>query len=371
MSFSSLIAKTIFIVFLAIFTFVVPTAANAQTATVSPKLPNENSTSVTATFSGLINDREYSVCLNRSFECEQGNFAHKKIKASGGKISVKVCGDGPGKLKFCDSNLLDDYFHGGQNHKLSLYDPVIKQVVAPTEFEVFHFIPNVTFNEKSDGYALRIIGCRNPKDPDQVGLNTFVERNDYKIKYEALSGTSPPGGLEDRMVVEPGSCQTELKLPKFNTGEYKITIEDWGTNFPYWDITFTVGSNGKLSDVEKTPDPNNEESEATGERGQGAPGENPCGAPGGDCDTAIGSISSNGVDFISKVLEISLGIAGAIALILMVIGSIRVLASSGDQQRLNGGREMIIAAVAGLLFIVFSILILQFIDAKLINVGFQ
>lgn len=110
--------------------------------------------------------------------------------------------------------------------------------------------------------------------------------------------------------------------------------------------------------------------------GVGIPGKNPCGTGpegeiGGECPTALGSFSSNATEFIGKVLEISLGIAGAIALILMVIGSIRVMASSGDQQRLNGGREMIIAAVAGLLFLVFSVLILQFIDTKLITIGFK
>jgi len=110
--------------------------------------------------------------------------------------------------------------------------------------------------------------------------------------------------------------------------------------------------------------------------GGGEPGKNPCGAGpngeiGGSCPTALGNFSSNGVELISKIFDISFGIAGAIALILMVIGAIRVLMSSGDQQKLNGGREQIIAAIAGLLFIVFSILILQFIDAKLINVGFQ
>jgi len=51
----------------------------------------------------------------------------------------------------------------------------------------------------------------------------------------------------------------------------------------------------------------------------------------------------------------------------MVIGSVRVLTSSGDQQRLAGGRDMIVAALAGLLFLIFSVLILRFIGIHILG----
>jgi len=99
------------------------------------------------------------------------------------------------------------------------------------------------------------------------------------------------------------------------------------------------------------------------------PGQNPCGD---QCSTALGDIPTKIGPFASKILAIGTGLAGGLALILMVIGSIRVLTSSGDQQRLNGGREMIVAAIAGLLFLLFSVIILQFIGVSVIGIpGFK
>lgn len=89
----------------------------------------------------------------------------------------------------------------------------------------------------------------------------------------------------------------------------------------------------------------------------GLPAPNPCAS--GTCNTALGNIPTDITGFAGKVLSIAIGLAGGIALILLVFGSIRVLTSSGDQQRLSGGRDTIVAAIAGLLFLIFSVLILK------------
>lgn len=106
-------------------------------------------------------------------------------------------------------------------------------------------------------------------------------------------------------------------------------------------------------------------------------GQNPCSSPGPDgkpvltdCPTAFGNIPTNPTAFAGKILEIATGLAGGIALIFMVIGSIRVLTSSGDQQKLSAGRDMIVAAIAGLLFLIFSVLILRFIGVEILNIQF-
>lgn len=97
-------------------------------------------------------------------------------------------------------------------------------------------------------------------------------------------------------------------------------------------------------------------------------GTNPCSPT--SCRTAFGNIPTDPAGFATQVLRIATGLAGGLALILMVIGSVRVLISSGDQQRLSAGRDMIVAAVAGLLFLIFSVLILQFIGVQILNITF-
>ena len=89
------------------------------------------------------------------------------------------------------------------------------------------------------------------------------------------------------------------------------------------------------------------------------PGTNPC--PEGICNTAIGEISTDPTAFVGKILTIAIGLAGGIALIIMVYGSIKVLMSGGDPKKLGECREMIVAAVSGLLFLILSVLILRFI----------
>jgi len=107
-------------------------------------------------------------------------------------------------------------------------------------------------------------------------------------------------------------------------------------------------------------------------------GENPCDTyppPNGDgkitkedtCPTALGDLKPELGPFAQKILTIGASLAGAIALIIMVIGAIRVLTSGGDPKNVAAGREMIIAAVAGLLFLIFSFLILRFIGVDIIG----
>lgn len=100
--------------------------------------------------------------------------------------------------------------------------------------------------------------------------------------------------------------------------------------------------------------------------GGGPPGENPCGA---NCETALGNIPTSPEAFAGKILSIAVGLAGGIAFILMVIGAIRVLTSTGNPQNVNAGRDMIVAALAGLIFIIFSVLILKFIGVNIFGGG--
>jgi len=146
-------------------------------------------------------------------------------------------------------------------------------------------------------------------------------------------------------------------------GDYPLIVNNgkWVVNYPAvsvstnWSLLETVGESTATC---KDDDPFFVK---TG-------GANPCSTgPTGTCDTALGNIPTNLKDFSTRLLSIATGIAGGIALILMVIGAIRVLMSSGDQQKLSGGRDMIVAAVTGLLFLIFSVLILKFIGINILG----
>ncbi len=137
----------------------------------------------------------------------------------------------------------------------------------------------------------------------------------------------------------------------FLDGTYSIQITDPNTGHLYGTIGFTVNTfTTKL---------------LTGGAGNsGTSSKNPCNESG--CETAVGTIPINLGDFASAILRIALGLSGGIVLILMVIGSVRVMTSSGDPQKMGAGRDMIVAAVAGALFIAFSVMIMTFLGVAIV-----
>lgn len=102
-------------------------------------------------------------------------------------------------------------------------------------------------------------------------------------------------------------------------------------------------------------------------RGPLVPGANPC--VGSNCKTALGNIPTDATSFTGRLITIAISLAGGIALIIMVRGAIKILMASGDPQKIADGRDLIVAAVAGLLFLIFSVLIIRFLGANLLGLG--
>ena len=86
-------------------------------------------------------------------------------------------------------------------------------------------------------------------------------------------------------------------------------------------------------------------------------------------ETAIGEIPINNPQALALFfLRWGMGLAGAIALILMVIASYMVMTSSGIPQKLGAGKELLTAALSGLILLVLSAWLLNFIGVKILNI---
>lgn len=77
--------------------------------------------------------------------------------------------------------------------------------------------------------------------------------------------------------------------------------------------------------------------------------------------TAVGCIPANATAIVQNVVKVGLGIAGGVALLMILAAGFMFSTSQGDPKRTGEARELITSAVIGLLFIIFSITILQFI----------
>ena len=84
--------------------------------------------------------------------------------------------------------------------------------------------------------------------------------------------------------------------------------------------------------------------------------------------TAFGCMPADLPSFLKDYLfTIGLGFAGGIAFLLMLWGGFTILISQGDSHKIQLGREIIVSAGVGLLFIIFAIVILQIIGKDILD----
>lgn len=100
----------------------------------------------------------------------------------------------------------------------------------------------------------------------------------------------------------------------------------------------------------------------------------PC-APGqlydGKChavSTAFGEFSTEPGPFVVKVFLVLISVSGAIALILIMRAGYRIMTARGNQEGIQQGREQLVAAIVGLMFLVFSFIFLQVLTVDLLKI---
>jgi hypothetical protein len=67
-----------------------------------------------------------------------------------------------------------------------------------------------------------------------------------------------------------------------------------------------------------------------------------------------------------------LSLSGGIVVLLIIASGYRLMTSQGDPEKVKGAREQLTAAIVGLLFIIFSLVILQAITVDIFHIpGFS
>lgn len=86
-----------------------------------------------------------------------------------------------------------------------------------------------------------------------------------------------------------------------------------------------------------------------------------------EINTAIGCISAKDAGgFVGELFKLGIGIAGGIAMLLILFGGFQVLTSAGNPEHLNAGKELISSAITGLLMIIFSTFLLKVIGVDIL-----
>jgi hypothetical protein len=155
-----------------------------------------------------------------------------------------------------------------------------------------------------------------------------------------------------------------IKSDKWQAGDYTLVIHERdGKNGPvnhsYCEYDFTIP--GYLLTSPEEIETSNESL---------CHGNNSClnCLRGGGSWTALGCIQIKDPSAMTKwVLEFAIGIAGGIAFLLMIFGGFQIILSGGNPDKIKAGKEIIVAALSGLLLIIFSVLILRIIGYDILG----
>jgi len=90
--------------------------------------------------------------------------------------------------------------------------------------------------------------------------------------------------------------------------------------------------------------------------------------PEGGINTALGCVNVSSIqNLVDWFFKNFLGIGGGIALILMIMGSLKIIISGGDPEKVKEGKSLITSAISGLLFMIFSLFLLRFIGVDVLH----
>jgi hypothetical protein len=89
---------------------------------------------------------------------------------------------------------------------------------------------------------------------------------------------------------------------------------------------------------------------------------------GAGVSTAIGCIPVNDQNaLVGFFLRWGVGIGGGIAFLLILLAGFQIITSRGDPNRLKAGQELMTSAIAGLLLLIFSVIILKIIGFDILR----
>ena len=89
-------------------------------------------------------------------------------------------------------------------------------------------------------------------------------------------------------------------------------------------------------------------------------------------ETALGCIAVNPQAIVAKGFEIAIFVGSGIAFMLLTWGAFLLITSQGNPEQITQGKDIIVSAGTGLLFIIFSIFLFRLIGVDILKIpGFS
>lgn len=325
-----------------------------------------------------------------------------------GEDSIIVCGAGEANLKTDCGDEKKNYFHAGHTYFITVYEKGDNWIIRRRAgIYINHHLPIVEVlplnNNAPEKFKITLKQDALSKDGKESNNNfQIVAQGAGGYKQERCIPRDAGGKLH-----EANAAPYELEFPfaengklaSLVAGKYTIKINEQvdeskkifgvgtsnncGGGYTYLRFECSV-FNDKPTTCKKIEDPNGSDSKHLRElldvlgkekssiipckEGQPNPGLLNCDA----LDTAIGPIPLNPVGFITKLFQLVLAVAGLGATILIIYAGYRLLLSRGDKEVIQAQRDRITSAIVGLLFIIFSLVLLSVIAGDVLKIpGFD
>ncbi len=85
-------------------------------------------------------------------------------------------------------------------------------------------------------------------------------------------------------------------------------------------------------------------------------------------NTTNGGFPTDPAGFIQKIFAVLLSVSGGIALLLIIKAGYQLMTAQGKPEQLQNGRDQLIAAIVGLIFLIFSFVFLQLIGFDILHI---
>ncbi|MBI2591025.1 MAG: hypothetical protein HYW33_04145 [Candidatus Blackburnbacteria bacterium] len=93
-----------------------------------------------------------------------------------------------------------------------------------------------------------------------------------------------------------------------------------------------------------------------------------CGDDNSGLSTALGCIPVGDTNsFVGWFLKWALGISGGVAFLLIIFAGFQIMSSTGNPDKIQGGKELLNAAISGLILIIFSVFLLKLIGVDILG----
>lgn len=198
----------------------------------------------------------------------------------------------------------------------------------------------------------------NPGNEIQVtisGAETTDGHNVYAFYVIGESG-------ENKVTCTSSKCTGTIKVPDNAQENITIEVRNWKGE-----------KQNKMLDVISP----NEGSGLLGEKDLGPAIPPPCSEwKDGKCvsiKTGFGiDVGTDVVSFTKALFSLIFSMSGGIAVILIILSGYKIILARGNPEKMQGAKESLTAAIVGLLFIIFSLVILQVIGVDILKIpGFS